>query len=233
MKLFKSIFGQQELVDASLPQISSADFKKLITKYFAPKLREKGWTGTGFHYRKFTDNHFIYLLSFYPDKYGKQCWVEVGVHLDFLKNIGGTDYDLKKIDCSWLDIRRRISPDKSDNYTWKYLDTEDKNKIVLENIWDTFMTNGQDFFIQFKEFPSPFQEIEITDIDKRNEKYQVKGLPLPSDVRTAWLLAQVYDYIGDKKKAVEFANFGLSRIQGQQGSALSPDLEKIKSKNGS
>lgn len=233
MKLFKSIFGQQKSASISLPPISSADFKKLITKYFVPKLREQGWKGSGYHFRKFTDNHYIYILSFQPDKYGGECWVEVGVHLDFLRNVGGEEYDLKKINCTWLDIRRRISPDNSDSYTWKYQDTEDKNRKVLEDIWETFTTDGKDFFNQFKNFPCPFQDIEISDIDNRDENYQIKGLPLPPDVRTAWYLSQVFDYVGDKDKASRFADFGLSRIQGQQGSALRSDLEKIKNKNDS
>ncbi len=228
MKFFKSILGKKESLEITHSPISSSDFKKRITKYVAPKLRKQGWKGTGWHYRKFTDTNCIFCLSFQPNKYGGECWVEIGVHLDFLKNIGRKDYDLKNITCHSLDIRRRISPDKTENYAWKYKDTDEKNELIIKSIWDTFITDGQEFMDQFNEFPKPFLDIEITDIDKRDENYQIKGIPLPPDVRTAWYLSQVYLYIGETEKAEEFADFGLSRIHGQVGSALKADLEKIK-----
>jgi hypothetical protein len=231
MKIIKSLFGQKKNIPSE--PINSADFKKLIAKYFAPKLREQGWKGSGFHFRKMTDNHYVYLLSFQPDKYGGKCWVEVGVHLDFLKNLDGEVFNLKRIDCTWVDIRRRISPDESNNYTWQYQDAEDKNKKVIDNIWNVFATDGMNFFNQFIEFLGPFQNITTSDIDNRDKKYQIKGIPLPPDVRTAWYLAQVFDFDGNKDKASDFAKFGISRIKGRQGSALKADLEKIRTKNSS
>lgn len=227
MRLFKSIFTKNEVKAEAAPPINSAEFKKLIAKYFTPRLRSEGWNGSGFHFRKTSEDNCIFVLSFQPDKYGGECWVEIGMHLDFLKNIDGQKYDLKKITCPSIDIRRRISPDSSVNYTWKYRSSEQDNKLVINSIWETFNSDGKDFINQFKGFPHPFLDIKVDDIDKRDDKYQINGIPFPPDVRTAWYLSQVYLYTENNDKAKKFAEFGLSRINGQNGSALKKDLENI------
>ena len=85
MNLLKKIFTEDSKEKSDILALNSAEFKKLVSKHFAPFLRENGWKGTGFIYRRFKSNNIIEVLEFSPDKYGGKFGIALGVHFDFIE----------------------------------------------------------------------------------------------------------------------------------------------------
>ena len=210
--------------------ISSAEFKKYVSKYFAPKLRAESWKGTGFHYKRKTDGPFVHFLSFQPDTYGGKFWIEVGVHMDFLKKPNGGEYIVEKMNCTDIDIRRRVGLHGLVDQQWMYGNSEESNFRLLETVWSESSTDIESFCNMFRQFPGPLADINPNHLSTRDSNYLVNGIPLPPDVRTAWILAQLHLYIGNKDLVKMFSEYGISKIEGRQGIFLKKDLEFLKKK---
>jgi|GEM_PF-3436822 len=211
--------------------ISSAEFRKMIAKHFSPKLRELGWKGSGFDFRKAVGEQYIHLLTIQPSRYGGKVWVELGIHLKLFDGTFGREYDLKKIKTWDVEMRTRLTPknNKEIDYAWSLEDSEIKNRMVIQSIWNAFQENGPAFFDHFQDFPGPFAGIEPQDLLKENrDKYfNVKGLPLPADIRGAWIMAQISLTLKEPERVIAFAELGLNLITGPRGSGMIPDFEKM------
>lgn len=209
-------------------RFSSAEFKSLVNKYFKPRIRNEGWSGSGFHYKKEIDNPYIFLLSLYPGKYGGEISIEIGMHLDFIKNPSNESYDRNKIKSYHADVRRWMHiPDAEDGVTLKYGNSIEKNVAFVETIWESFLTDGKLFFNQFTKFPTPYLNINVSDIKDFNTNKNLQFFPFGTECRQAWYFAQLNEFIGNIDKAKQFALFALSEINGQMGISLKPELTRI------
>ena len=95
---------------------------------------EEGWKGSGFKFKKITDTHIIEFLTFQPDKYGGGCYIEIGIHLDFLVDLNNELLPIEKMDCTWLDIRKRLTPNNEIDFNWTYGYTDEQNQQLINNI---------------------------------------------------------------------------------------------------
>lgn len=211
----------------STKTISSSEFKRLVNKYLRPKLRECGWTGTGFHYKKMMSNHYIFLLGLYPGKYGGEISVEVGMHLDFLKNHSDEYFDLEKIKSYSADIRQWLLFNSQNDYTLKFQSSPEKNIALVDLIWESYLENGKLFFNQFIDFPGPFRTINVSDLIYPDLNQNINFRFIGTTVRFAWYLAQINEFVGHKETAKQFALYALSEITGPAGSSLIPQLTRI------
>tara|TARA_B100000508_G_C11372118_1_gene234246 strand:- start:43 stop:726 length:684 start_codon:yes stop_codon:yes gene_type:complete len=209
----------------STPLISSKEFQSAVKEYFAPQLREKGWKGTGFNFYK-DESPLLLVLSFIPNKYGGSFYVEIGIHYSFVTDIEGQRLDTKNLKTYKLDFRRRLK-DAENNVDWKYPSEIKSCSNLLEHIWSAFITDGEEFFSQFKQNGEPWLSIKPADLDSKDQYSKHVSFELPPDARSAWLISQILGHYGRKAEAIEMAKYGLSRINPPQGQALINPLNEI------
>ena len=129
------------------PPIKSAEFKKIVSKHIAPRLRELGWKGSGFHFKRIHDDYpFIDLIGFQVNNYGGTFCVEIGVHPIFLKESWEGEYDLKKLTHASLDIRKRLTPNNEYDYWWDIGFDEASSLKTLEIFWNVFLDKTIHYF---------------------------------------------------------------------------------------
>lgn len=209
--------------------MNAAEFKKLMKVYFAPILRKYGFIGSGFNYKKITDNHYIYAVQIQSNKYGEGCWIELGVTTDFLPNTVGFTIDSKKITPLDCEFRKRLDPGINDSM-WLFGETEEEAKQATVHMANEFERNGLSYFGQFIDFPKPLSQITIEDIV--NESPALKSLEPPLDLRLAMTIARVHTFLGNKREAIKFCEWGLKNIgPGIIGTGLISIFEKIKQDN--
>ena len=187
--------------------MDSAEFRKLVAKYFAPQIRELGWKGSGFHFRKFEDNHIVKVFGFQGAWYGGSVCCETAIHFDFLDDLAGKPFD-KATYGSCL-IRERLSPKGKGDYHWRFSNKEEQNIKSVKEILSAFEKYGQRFYKDFENFPYPFTKIKARDLKKRPNYKLLGKYYVHSNIHLAWLLKEINLFIGKNEKASEFADFGI------------------------
>lgn len=195
------------------------DFRKLLKVHLKPKLNELGFLGIDHHFRKYSEEHFIFTLVIQANKYGGSCIMEIGVHLDFLPTLTNERPDFNRIttyDCefrkrlvgipSWV---QRILGHKKEVW-FDYGDDEKSAIQTIEKMYDLFITNGMKYLDQFRGFPEPLISITLEEIKEKSNK--LKSLGAPSDLRLALLIAKTHKFIGNNDLAINFADWGLKNI---------------------
>ncbi len=203
-------------------KVDTAIIKKSIAEHLAPELRKAGWKGSGFQFYRKQPNEIIELISFYGDRYGGKMYIEIGVHLNFIPL--SVPCELKQMSTAGVDIRQRINPN-SEELEWKYPDTEEGIIELNKKLLHSYETEGKQFFSLFHSWEEAFQKISPKNI----ETYE-GPIPFPLKGRTARILAFVHSHLGNHQSARAFAEYGLSYINGPNGSALRPDFEAILNK---
>jgi len=208
--------------------MKSAEFKKYVTKYFAPKLRVKDWKGSGFLYQKENQFPIYYLLGFQINSSGDSFTLEYSIYFTFSNDIRKEKLLLNKITYANAEMpfRKRIP----DNGKWfKIPETENDVIELLEYIW------------------CEFEEIALTEFDKsillleQTNKIKVTSEKIitPENftfkfskkirARTLLTLAEIYRYRGDKNKVKEYCSLAIELIgDSMKGSALLPLLNEMK-----
>ncbi|KXS40112.1 DUF4304 domain-containing protein [Methanolobus zinderi] len=211
--------------------MKASEFKKLLKNEFSPALRNLGFKGSGFNYRKITNEHYIYTATVQSCTWGEGCWIELGVTTDFLPDTLGKEIDVKKVTPYKCEFRKRLkSPTSTINDSmWPYGNTEDEANLSIEEMIQVFETEGIAYFDKFKNFPEPLSSITVedivTDIPRKNglREYSM------TEVRLALTLARVHTFLGNKNEAIELCNWGLENIG--RGIGLIEVFEDIKRKN--
>ena len=146
--------------------MDAAGFKKLISKHFSPRLRELGWKGSGFNFRKVEDNHIVKIFGLQGSWYGGSVCCETAIHFDFISDLAGKPFD--KTTYAACIIRERLSPKGEGDYHWTFSDNEEDNVKSIKQIWDAFEKYGQRFYRDFDNFPEPFVSIKPKDFNQTN-----------------------------------------------------------------
>lgn len=204
--------------------LKGSEFKKYITKYLSPKLRELGFKGSGFNFRRVSGN-YIHTIQIFGDKYGGQGWVEVGVHLEFLPDSIHRPIDIKKIKTISCFLRHSLHLENG-NQMVDYGIDELEAKESLDLITDMILTDGLSYFELFNNFPEPFDRIFLEDLKKNNSNFDKYKLHLNS-IRTTLALARIKHFMGFKEEAKEIAEYGKTQVDGISGSGLLIYLDKI------
>ena len=131
--------------------MDSAEFRKLIVKHFSPKIRELGWKGSGFHYRKPEENHIINIFGLQASRWGGTIYCETAVCFDFIKDLAGLTFD-KSTYSSCL-IRHRLHPLENSSSAWDIHNDQEKNIEEVNSIWNAFQNQGKKFYNDFADFP--------------------------------------------------------------------------------
>ncbi|RKS42567.1 uncharacterized protein DUF4304 [Gillisia mitskevichiae] len=188
--------------------MNTAEFRKLITKHFSPKIRELGWKGSGFHYRKVDQNHIVNILGLQGSRFGDSIYCETAIHFDFIPDLVGFSYDKSTYD-SCL-IRERITPNNSGG--WNLSNKEDINIETINSIWTSFKLQGTKFYEDFSKFPHPFDKIKPQDL-RNNTNYKILGKYfITNHIELANLLKEINLLIGNKAMAKEFSILGIEAI---------------------
>ena len=203
--------------------MKSTEFKKIVNKKLAPFLRKENWKGSGFDYRKKVGN-VIRLLTIQPSSSGGKFCIEIGIHFDFISL--KTEKDLSKIKTWDVDIRNRLTPNESGDYWWDFPITEQIENSLFEEIKNLIFGKAELYFESYNDWDNETSKLSIEDIEKGNSK---KIFPLPP-LRSALMISRINLHLGRNEKAIEFAEYGLSKITGMKGSGLIPKFDEIKEK---
>ncbi|MBZ9685918.1 DUF4304 domain-containing protein [Clostridium estertheticum] len=185
------------------------ELKKLIKNNFAPILREFGFKGSGFSFRRVTNNHYIYVITVQANRQGGSYCIEMGVYIDFIPNSLGQKNLPSRVTAYDCEFNKRLSP-KGIDYWWKYGKSEQDSINDIKHMVKTFREVGIPFFEQFEDFPAPLDSIIVEDIVNESPRLEEIGAPL--DLRLALTLARVHKYLNISTEGIKFCDWGLNNI---------------------
>ncbi|MEH0154524.1 DUF4304 domain-containing protein [Limibacter armeniacum] len=195
--------------------MDAAEFKKLVAKHFSPRIREHGWKGSGFHFRKNQDNHVVEIFGLQGSWFGGSVCCETAIHFDFIPDLAGKSFN--KATYASCIIRERLSPKGEGDHHWTFRDNEEDNVNSINQIWDAFEIYGQRFYKDFNNFPEPFLSIAPEDFDQTSflefgKKKRVKILDkyyVHNEIHLTWLLKEINSFIGKSDLAIKFGELGM------------------------
>ena len=189
--------------------MNTNEFKKIVTEHFSPKIRELGWKGSGFHYRKLEENHIVKIFGIQGMWYGGSIDCETAIHFDFIPDLAGLPFN-KSTYASCL-IRKPLSPNGEGGYQWKLGNDFEKNIDSVNSIWNAFEKHGETFYQDFAGFPHPFDKIAPQDL-RSNDNYRILGkYYISNNIEFANLLKEINLLIGNKSLAKEFSEIGIEK----------------------
>ena len=191
--------------------MNTNEFKKLVTEHFSPKIRELGWKGSGFHYRRLEENHIVKIFGIQGMWYGGSVDCKTAIHFDFIPDLAGLPFN-KSTYASCL-IRKQLTPNGEGGYQWKLSDDLEKNIESVYSIWYAFEKHGETFYRDFADFPHPFDQITPQDLESSNN-YRILGkYHISNSIEFANLLKEINLLIGNKVVAKEFSQIGIDRTK--------------------
>jgi hypothetical protein len=191
--------------------MNSADFKKLISNHFSPRIRELGWKGSGFSYYKPTNNHVVNIFSLHGSWMGGSITCETAIHFDFIPDLAGRDY--RKTTSASCIVRQPLAP-KSD---WWFHSNEEQNRKSVEQIWKAFQQTEISFYKDFQNFPEPFSSIKPEDFDRKRlfgfgsrKNLKILGkYHIYNEINLIWLLKEIHELFGNPHSAKAFSELGM------------------------
>ncbi|MCK0108009.1 DUF4304 domain-containing protein [Flavobacteriaceae bacterium S0825] len=190
--------------------MNAAEFRKLVAEHFSPKIRELGWKGSGFHFRKKPENHIGNLFGIQGSWYGGSVCCETAIYFDFIPDLAGLNFE-KSTYASSL-IRKRLSPKGDGDYHWNFSNDLEKNIESVKSIWNAFEEHGIKFYNDFGDFPHPFDKINPNDLRKSDNYFILGKYNIGNNVEVANLLKEVNTIIGRREIAQEFSEIGIERV---------------------
>ncbi|MBX2942747.1 MAG: DUF4304 domain-containing protein [Cyclobacteriaceae bacterium] len=190
--------------------LKGSEFKKYATKYLTPRLRDLGFKGGGFNFRR-QEGHFIHTIQLFGDKYGGQGWVEIGIHLDFMPDLFFESIEpnkIKTIDC----VYRHSLHLTNGNQMVDYGTNEEEARFSIDLMYNMILKQGISYFDLFKDFPRPFNRIELADLKMKNPEFDKYRLNL-DNIITILNLARINVFLGNLEKARIFSEFGLQQLE--------------------
>lgn len=190
--------------------MNAAAFRKLVTLHFSPKIRELGWKGSGFAFRKQEENHVVKIFGIQGSWMGGSVCCETAIHFDFIPDLAGQHF--KKTTFASCMIRQRLSPRGEGDWHWNLKQKPEDNVISVNEIWEAFEKHGRRFYEDFDDFPAPFDSISVEEI-KSDKNYRLLGKYfMRNSIDFVWMLKEINQFIGDKQKAKEFSEYGMQEV---------------------
>ncbi len=215
--------------------ITSAEFKKQISKHLSVKMRELGFKGSGFGYKKVSEN-FIFAIGIQASQYGGKCCVELGIHPKEITDNFGHEIDFKKMkyyDCEfrtrltksltkkWWDFSKKIV----DNQWWDYSNSEIENIKTSESIIESVKKQAIPIIESFES--QNYILDKLKDSDLKNPANKICGVDMiGSETRFIWALSKIYEK-RNAKKALEYAKLGMSKLEENDKFLGKKDFENI------
>nr|WP_232381216.1 DUF4304 domain-containing protein [Paenibacillus tianjinensis] len=191
--------------------------------------------GSDHHFRKNSDEHFIYTLVIQGNRYGGSCIMELGVHLDFLPiGLSGKadNHNLTVYDCEFRERieagipwnQRIFGPAQAQAGWFEYGKSEADAIRTINRMYKVFKVRGLEYFDQFKGFPKPILSISLEELKAGRSKQQM-SMGAPLDLRLALVIARTHEFVGDLDSSLKFAEWGLNHLG--QAAGLKPHFEEL------
>ena len=215
--------------------ITSAEFKKHISKTLSQNLKEFGFKGSGFSYRKDSEN-FIFIIGIQASQYGGKCCVELGIHPKEITDWFGSEINLKTLKYYECEFRTRLTKIKTkkwwnfssknyDNQWWDYSKSEKANMNTAENIILSIKNEVVPIIQAFQSENYILDKIENSDLSNPSQK--LSGLNIiGTEVRLILALSKIYEK-RNPKKAVELAKLGMLKLEPNDKFLGKEDFNKI------
>jgi len=188
--------------------LSGADFIELLDNHFTPFLKTLGFKGRKNHFYKI-ENKLLFVIGIFKDKYGGECSLNAGVHLEgypirgFFEKISASKVTTNgSIIYKALTLENENSSLKFGMNNLEGLETIEFMKELIKNL-------AIPFFEKFTNFPSPFNEIRISDLQNPNNKFKEFEI---DEKMLNWIHFQIFiarfnfDF-GEKKLTTEIMSF--------------------------
>ncbi len=190
--------------------MNAGEFKKLSTKFLAPKLREKGWKGSGFNFYRTTNNNVTHILGIQGSWYGGSICCETAIHFDFMPDLAGKTEPSKVSYASCL-FRQRLSPKGEGDYHWTFRDNEDDNIKSLNQIFEALENYGEKFYQDFNNFPRPFDSIKPNDFLTNKRVVLLDKYYVHNEFNFILLLKEINLKINRPEIAKQFSEIGMEK----------------------
>ena len=201
--------------------ITSAEFKKQISKSLSERLKELDFRGSGFGYKRDSEN-FIFIIGIQASRYGGKCCVELGIHPKEITDLFGNELNFRTMKYYDCEFRMRLTKSQSkkwwnfstkntDNKWWDYSISEKENIKTSESIFQSAKAEAIPLIELFESDNYIFDDLNVNDLT--NPKNKIGGLNLiGTETRLIWALSKIYEK-RNSQKALEFAKLGISKLE--------------------
>lgn len=110
------------------------------------------------------------------------------------------------------EFRTRLSSKLVDKW-WKYGESSNETKDILQDVFATISNEGEAYFSRFRDFPKPFLDFDILSI--QNVQNVMVKFGSSTEVRMALVLARIYTYIGNYEIAYQWISYGSHICKGK------------------
>jgi hypothetical protein len=159
IKAFKNNFNQ----------ISGEDFIRIQNERFTPYIKSLGFKGSKNNFYK-RNSPWIYTLNIFKDKYGGECALNIGIHLEYIENQLGELPIPGKFTISDCIIDKNIAMDNGNSWFY-YGINETEGYETIDIMIEMFEKKGIPFLNKLKNYPIPFSLIKPGDIETPSDKF--------------------------------------------------------------
>jgi hypothetical protein len=201
-------------------------FRKLVAAHLAPQLRSVGFEGSGFRHARPTAGGYLHLLEIFADRRGGQGWLEAGVVLTDLPEPWTRPLAGRTPSVAECTLRHGLClPNGNQMFDWGQDEAEARETLAL--MWDAVERAGLPWLERFQSVPAPLDGLTVADFRNASPALRVLAEPA-ADFRLVLVVARLHLRGGDRARARELADFGLSLVEGQRGAGLVPLFEQIR-----
>lgn len=197
-------------------------FNNELKERLFPQLRKLSFKGSGQNFRRINGN-IINTINIQGDKYGKGCYVNLGLHLDFLPYGWNNELpdlkNIKEVDC---EFRERLTPANKNDYMWKYNPVLSSPVKSAHHLINTYIQIGESLFKKYDSIEKIIDAVTISELEKQlNQSPFISSTPC----RGALTMARIHNHIGNRTQAKKFAEYGITNLG--NATALLEDFKKI------
>ncbi len=209
--------------------ITTPEFKRQVSKLFGAEMRKLGFKGTGFNYKKETQN-FLIAVHLEGNRWGgSSCTAHFAVHPKSIKRKVRGILDFKKLPTHRYEFKMGVGDDR-ETEKWEYSDLEEENLQLIQKIVARIKAKAIPVIELFCATPGLLDTFKISDMpDFHNNYIKKTGTAIAtSDGRFAWAMAMIFEHT-NLPKAKLFAEYCLSLSDAPDDSTFfgHQDLERI------
>lgn len=172
-------------------------FLSLLRTEFFPRLRAEGFRGSGTTLRRIA-GCAVHLFNVQGSSGGDRCYLNLGVHFDFLPAAGGGSAIAKDMSEAQCAFRTRLEPDEHGASGWSYGASEGEARTTMARIDAAWSSHAVAFYASHS-FPAGMRARMLARCDALH----------PHELLT---FARVAQQLGDGARAVELAQRAQAKV---------------------
>jgi hypothetical protein len=208
-------------------QITGEEFINILNDEFTPLIKSFDFRGSKNNFYK-RNSPWIYTINIFKDKYGGNCALNVGIHLDFVENQIDQLPIPSKFTIADCMISKSIEMDNGNN--WYYYG-KDRNEGLetVELMASMFKKKAVPFLQKFENYPSPFDKITLSDLVYPTDKYTEYGISkqMLTGSQFQIFLSKIKYTIGQTELALDILEKARAEVLKRNNNSSSPLVEKI------